>query len=376
VSNGQIVLFGATGYTGRLTAAALVHAGLAPVLAGRSANRLAGLTDELTRFAPKGRLPTWQVADVDDPRSIRDLISDSSDVLVTTVGPFLRLGRPALDAAIDAGAGYVDSTGEPPFVRYVFTEGHRRAIASGARLLTAFGYDYVPGNLAGALVLDRVQRSGAIPARVDVGYFIRGDFGISSGTRASAFGMLLEPSFAFRAGDVRSERTAKRVQRFQIGKKSWQGLSIGGSEHFTLPRVAPSLQQVDVYLGWAGRLTSLASAGSTALSGLRAIPGLQSMLGNAAARRTATGEGPDASARRRSRSVASAVAYDGVGRILDQVTVEGPTPYELTAETLAWGAAMLHADRTSEVGALGPTDAFGLEAFVDGCGLMGLREVP
>jgi short subunit dehydrogenase-like uncharacterized protein len=376
MSSGQIILFGATGYTGRLAASALVHAGLAPVLAGRSANRLAGLTDELTRFAPQDRLPTWQVADVADPRSIRDLISDSRDVLVTTVGPFLRLGRPALDAAIDAGAGYVDSTGEPPFVRYVFTEAHRRAVVSGARLLTSFGYDYVPGNLAGALVLDRVRRDGGIPARVDVGYFIRGGFGISSGTRASAFGMLLEPSFAFRAGSVRPERTAKRVQSFKIGKKTWQGLSIGGSEHFTLPRIAPTLQQVDVYLGWAGRLTQLASAGSTALSALRTIPGVQTMLTNAAARNTTTGEGPDSSARRTSRTVATAVAYDGVGRVLGHVTVEGPNPYELTAETLAWGAAMLRAGHTNEVGALGPTDAFGLGAFVDGCSLMGLRAVP
>lgn len=373
MKNGQITLFGATGYTGRLTATALVHAGLAPVLAGRSANRLAALADELTPVAPKGAAPTWRVADVCDRASIRSLIQDSTDVLITTVGPFLRLGRPALDAAIDAGAGYVDSTGEPPFVRYVFTEGHARAITTGARLLTAFGYDYVPGNLAGALVLDRVLRAGEFPARVDVGYFIRGGFGISSGTRASAFGMLLEPSFAYRGGSVHTERTAKRVQSFRIAKRTWQGLSIGGSEHFTLPRIAPTLRQVDVYLGWAGRLTQLASKGSTALSALRTIPGVPSLLTNAAARRTTTGEGPDASARRTSRTVAVAVAYDGVGRLLDQVTVEGPNPYELTAETLAWGAAMLQAGRTTEVGALGPTDAFGLAAFVDGCSRMGLR---
>jgi short subunit dehydrogenase-like uncharacterized protein len=373
VTSSQITLFGATGYTGRLTASALVHAGLAPVLAGRSANRLAALVDELTPFAPKGAAPTWRTADVYEPASIRALIEDPTDVLITTVGPFLRLGRPALDAAIDAGAGYVDSTGEPPFVRYVFTEGHARAIATGARLLTAFGYDYVPGNLAGALVLDRVRRSGEIPARIDVGYFIRGGFGISSGTRASAMGMLLEPSFAYRGGSIRPERTAKRVQSFRIAKRTWQGLSIGGSEHFTLPRIAPTLQQVDVYLGWAGRMTQLASKGSAALSALRTIPGVPSLLSTAAERRTTTGEGPDASARRASKTVAVAVAYDGVGRHLDQVSVEGPNPYELTAETLAWGAAMLRAERTDAAGALGPADAFGLAALVDGCTRMGLR---
>ena len=81
---------------------------------------------------------------VADPSSIRALL-ERGDTLVTTVGPFARWGDAALDAAIDAGAHYIDSTGEPPFVRRVFEEAGPRAEASGTVAMTAMGYDWVPG---------------------------------------------------------------------------------------------------------------------------------------------------------------------------------------------------------------------------------------
>jgi short subunit dehydrogenase-like uncharacterized protein len=159
---GQIVVFGATGYTGEGTARALVASGAKPVLAARSAERLARLADEL------GGLET-RVADVTRPETVRALIQDR-DVLVSTVGPFLRWGTPAIEAAIDAGAVYIDSTGEPTFIRRVFEYYGPRARGTGASLLTAFGYDWVPGNLAGALALTeageqatRLHRSANLP---------------------------------------------------------------------------------------------------------------------------------------------------------------------------------------------------------------------
>ena len=110
--SGRIVLFGATGYTGRLTAEAMVARGDRPVLAGRSPERLAALAAEL------GDLET-AVADVADPATVRALV-EAGDALVATVGPFARWGDPAVEAAIDAGACYIDSTGEPAFIRRVF----------------------------------------------------------------------------------------------------------------------------------------------------------------------------------------------------------------------------------------------------------------
>ncbi|MFM8774906.1 MAG: aminotransferase class III-fold pyridoxal phosphate-dependent enzyme, partial [Actinomycetota bacterium] len=146
----RIVLFGATGYTGRLTAEAMVRAGLAPVLAGRHHDAVARLADRLAPLAPsRDAEPRIAIADVADPASVRALLESPSDVLVTTVGPFIDLGAAAVEAAIDAGAAYLDSTGEPPFIRRVFDEWGPRAESTGARLMTAFGYDYVPGNLAG-----------------------------------------------------------------------------------------------------------------------------------------------------------------------------------------------------------------------------------
>src|SRR5215217_3205628 len=142
----RIVVFGATGYTGRLVAEQLVARGERPILAGRSAGRLDELAGRL------GGLET-RVADVARPATVFDLVSEG-DVLVSTVGPFAKWGEPALRAAIGAGGIYLDSTGEPTFIRRVFEEFGPPARRAGATLLTAMGYDFVPGALAGALALE------------------------------------------------------------------------------------------------------------------------------------------------------------------------------------------------------------------------------
>lgn len=375
----RIVLFGATGYTGRLTAEAMVRAGLAPVLAGRHHDAVARLADRLAPLAPsRDTEPHIALADVSDPASVRALLESPSDVLVTTVGPFIDLGAAAVEAAIDAGAAYLDSTGEPPFIRRVFDEWGPRAESTGARLMTAFGYDYVPGNLAGALALRRCRETGVPAARVDIGYFIDGQFAISSGTRASAVGVLLAPSYAFSRGTVVERRSpGGRTRTFDLGRgRTWTGLSVAGSEHLSLPRVDPALTDVDVWLGWAGRWTKPASYAGTALGALAGIPGLGSGASNWVSRRAArtTGVGPDAAARAAARTVVQADASDPVGRELASVRLEGPSPYDLTADLLAWGAAMA-ATRTIAPGAHGPVDAFGLEALERGCSDMGLVAV-
>lgn len=370
----RVICFGATGYTGRLTAHALAAAGLPLVLAGRSAVRLGELADDLATY---GERPAIAFADVKNPASVRALIHGPDDVLVTTVGPFMRLGRIALDAAVDAGAAYVDSTGEPPFVREVFETAGPRAEQTGARLLTAFGYDYVPGNLAGALALAQCRERGVPAGRIEVGYFVHGTFGISSGTRASAAGILLEPSFAYSRGEVRTVPSGTSVRSFDIGGRSWDGLAIGGSEHFTLPRLESSLTDVGVYLGWAGKWTRAMSKAASVLNVASTVPGVRSGLTALAGRRSdVTGEGPSAAERSGGRSIAVARAFDLVDRPIANVRVEGPTPYELTAELLAWAAAKLLIGGTAvRPGALGPADAFGFDALRRGCADMGLVQV-
>ena len=123
---GRIVVFGATGYTGRLTAEALQARGARAVLAGRDEERLAKLAAAL------GSGFDVAVADVTEPLAVHALV-EAGDVLVATVGPFAKWGDPAAEAAIEKRAHYIDSTGEPQFIRRVF-EHHGHAYLSCSRL--------------------------------------------------------------------------------------------------------------------------------------------------------------------------------------------------------------------------------------------------
>jgi short subunit dehydrogenase-like uncharacterized protein len=372
------VLFGATGYTGQLVARALVRDGARPVLAGRDRGRVARLADEL------GGLEC-AVADVNDPRSLSAMVG-RGDVLVTTVGPFARWGRPTLDAAVDGRAHYVDSTGEGSFVRAVFEEAGPRAAASGSALLPAFGYDYVPGNLAGALALQRAAATGATVASLDIGYFMTGPFGAgaaSGGTRASAVGMLAEPGYAFQGGRLVPQRPGHDVLRLDAGGRRRTAVSVPASEQFTLPRLEPALRDVRVGLGWFGPLSpALAAASRTAGvvdTVLDGLPALRTASARALAplgRRIAGGSsgGPDAAARARTGSLVVAEARGGRGELLAHVELEGPNGYTLTGDLIAWAARQLSTSGPAGAGALGPVDAFGLDTLQAACAAAGLVE--
>jgi short subunit dehydrogenase-like uncharacterized protein len=360
---GRIVLFGATGYTGELTAHALVARGEKPVLAARSREKLERLASELG-----GDLEIAE-ADVSRPDTVRALV-ERGDVLVTTVGPFARWGEPAVQAAIASGAHYIDSTGEPEFVRAVFERHGRGAESAGCGLVTAFGYDWVPGNLAGALAL---REAGDAAARVDVGYFMTGRAGsgdMSGGTRASAAGAVTAPSFGWRDGHLVTERGAKRVRSFSVKGRERPAISVGSSEHFTLPRLAPELREVNAYLGWFGPM----SRPMQAMSVVTSLPGVGAAVGAVAGRfvKGSTG-GPDATQRAKTGSHFQAFAYDAAGRELAHVVLEGPNGYTLTGDLLAWGAIQARDGNLKGTGALGPADGFGLDELEAGCAEAGLK---
>jgi short subunit dehydrogenase-like uncharacterized protein len=346
---GRVILFGATGYTGRLTAEAMTRAGLAPVLAGRSADALVNLVGDLAGLGAVNRAPTWQCADASDPSSVRALVTSPDDVLVSTVGPFVHHGRPAVEAAIDAGCAYVDSTGEAPFIREVFEVDGPRAVESGARLLTAFGYDYVPGNLAAAMAMHDAADTASGPVGVEVGYFFSGTTSMSSGTRATMAALMGEPPLALRNGAVVT--TGGGVATFDLAHGRHQAIMIGASELFSLPRIDPRVRDVSVYLGWLGKWSSAAKVGGSAMRGIMRLPGVGGLL-DAGVRRATSTTGHLSSAR-----------------------VEGPNGYDLTAELLAWAAAMLVTRQETGAGALGPVDAFGFAALESGCADIGLRRV-
>ncbi|MEA2255902.1 MAG: hypothetical protein QOG35_1947 [Solirubrobacteraceae bacterium] len=365
---GRIVLFGATGYTGELAARASVALGDRPVLAARSEPRVRALAEEL------GGLE-WAVADVQRPETVLRLVT-RGDVLVSTVGPFSRWGRPAVQAAVAAGAHYLDSTGEGVFVRDVFERHGPAAEAAGCGLVTAFGYDWVPGNLAGALAL---REAGAAATRVEVGYFAlgAGAGSMSGGTRASAAAVMLEPSFAWRAGRLVTERAARRSRDFVLRPgRTARAVSVGGSEHLALPRIHPTLRDVDVYLGWFGPASEPMRALSAGMAAVNRVPGaregLQSLFGRVV---KGSSGGPDAAARARTPSLIVAEAFDAGGARLAEVRLEGANAYDFTGAILAWGAAAAANGGLQGTGALGPVDGFGLDALERGCTEAGIARV-
>jgi short subunit dehydrogenase-like uncharacterized protein len=361
---GRIVVFGATGYTGRLVSHALVDRGARPVLAGRNVDSLKELADELG-----GELET-RGADVQRPETVRALV-ERGDVLVSTVGPFNKFGAAAVEAAIDAGAHYIDSTGESHHIRRVFEEWGRGAERAGCGLVTAFGYDFVPGNLAGALAL---EEAGDGARSVAIAYFNTGGGSMrdamSGGTAASAAGVMLEKAYGFHGGRLVDERPAKRVESFDWNGKSLQGLSIGASEHFALPRLYPNLRDVDVYLGWLGPASRAMQAVTltTEVPGVR--PALRGVIGRFA---KGSSGGPDAEARSKTGSRFVAEARDGDGEVLARVLMRGPNGYTFTGDIMAWGAEHAAANGLEGSGALGPVDAFGLQTLEAGCAEAGVQ---
>jgi short subunit dehydrogenase-like uncharacterized protein len=363
----RIVVFGATGYTGRLTAERLVQDGARPVLAGRSPDRLIELAASL------GGLET-RVADVAQPGSVAALV-ERGDVLLSTVGPFKRWGEPALRAAVGAGAVYIDSTGEPPFIRRVFDEFGPLAEHAGATLMTAMGYDFVPGTLAAALALEQAGR-GAV--RVDVGYYALGGKpqSLSSGTKASLAGVAGDRAFAYRAGRLTAVRSAERVRDFSVRGKPRAGISVGGVEHYTLPAAYPRLREVNVYLGWFAGMSRVVQVSSRLTGGIMRLPGISALAARGGEKlATLGGPGPAPGTTPGTRSHIAAIAYDHAGTELAEVHVAGADVYHFTARFLAWAARRAADDGVAATGAVGPLQAFGLDAFEAGCAEAGIARV-
>ncbi len=156
----DLVLFGASGYVGRLTAAYLAEHAAADTrvaLAGRSPQRLADVREALG--APAAGWPLIP-ADAGDASALRAL-AEQTAVVVTTVGPYARYGLPLVAACAAAGTGYADLTGELLFVRDSIDSFHGAAQDSGARIVHACGFDSIPSDLGVLLTAGRAAADGA-----------------------------------------------------------------------------------------------------------------------------------------------------------------------------------------------------------------------
>ena len=193
----DIVLFGATGFTGQLTAEYLARnapPGLRWALAGRNQGKLEAVRERLG-------LPELELlhADSTDPSSLAD-VAARTRVVITTVGPYLQYGAPLVAACADAGTDYVDLTGEPEFVDEMYLQHHETAVGTGARIVHACGFDAIPHDLGAFYTVQQ------LPA--DVPITLRGVVRIggmaSGGTIHSALGQFS------RARQMKSAHAARR----------------------------------------------------------------------------------------------------------------------------------------------------------------------
>ena len=183
----DIVVYGATGFVGKLTAEYLASVSQRPggkakiALAGRSPDKLAAVRATLGPAAKD-----WQIltVDADKPATLDDMAARTR-VVITTVGPYSKYGLPLVAACANAGTDYADLTGEAMFVRQSIDDFHKQAVDTKARIVHACGFDSVPSDMTVYELFRRAKQDGA----GDLGetdYVLRAfSGGVSGGTIAS-----------------------------------------------------------------------------------------------------------------------------------------------------------------------------------------------
>lgn len=179
----DIVVYGATGFVGKLTAEYLARAGgdIRIALAGRSPDKLLAVREMLGESAQSWPILT---ADAASPSSLNDMAARTR-VVITTVGPYTRYGLPLVAACAAAGTDYADLTGEAMFVRQSIDDYHKQAIDTGARIVHACGFDSIPSDMS-VYALYRQARQDGTGELGDTDFVLRGfSGGVSGGTVAS-----------------------------------------------------------------------------------------------------------------------------------------------------------------------------------------------
>jgi short subunit dehydrogenase-like uncharacterized protein len=181
----DLALFGATGFTGGLTARYLAEngpRGLRWALVGRNRDKLEAVRNGLEGALGSGvPAPDLLEADAADASALAE-VAAAAKVVATTVGPYALYGEPLVAACAAAGTDYVDLTGEPEFVDRTWLDHHERARRSGARLIHCCGFDSIPHDL-GAYFTVKLLPEG-VPLTVN-GY-VRMGGRFSGGTYHSA----------------------------------------------------------------------------------------------------------------------------------------------------------------------------------------------
>jgi short subunit dehydrogenase-like uncharacterized protein len=180
----DLALFGATGFTGGLTAdylAAHAPAALRWALVGRNRSKLDAVAARLAAAAPESPKPDLLEADASD-RAALDEVARAARVVVSTVGPYALHGEPLVAASAAAGTDYTDLTGEPEFVDRVWLRYNAEAERNGARLVHCCGFDSIPHDLGAYFTVKQLPEG--VPLTVN-GY-LRAHGSISGGTYHSS----------------------------------------------------------------------------------------------------------------------------------------------------------------------------------------------
>ncbi len=182
----DIVLFGATGFTGKLVAEYFAEhyrdSDVRIALAGRNSSKLEGVRDDLkNRFG----ISDWPILIADSfDRASLDRVAHDASVVCTTVGPYAKYGAGLVAACVEHGTDYCDLTGETPFIREML-EHHDRARETGARIVHCCGFDSIPSDI-GTWMMHREMRAQHDATLRQVKFFAgESKGGFSGGTVAS-----------------------------------------------------------------------------------------------------------------------------------------------------------------------------------------------
>jgi short subunit dehydrogenase-like uncharacterized protein len=349
----DLVVFGATGFTGRLTAeylAAHAPAGCRWALAGRNLTKLQQLRSRLVEIDPGlADLPLLR-ADVTDARSVR-AVAEATRVVVTTVGPYLEYGEPLVAACAEAGTDYVDLAGEPEFVDRMYVRWHRVAQANGARIVHACGFDSVPHDLGVWFTVQNLPQD--VPLRVRG--MLRAGGGVSGGTLASAMTALSRGCRTRQASSERSRMEPRAEgRRVRVAARPPHRDPAAGWWLVPLPTIDPSVVKRSAaaldrygpdfeYAHYAAvrRLPVVVGgvAGVAALGAAAQVPWLRRFLTS----RVPQGQGPGEEQRRKGWFRVRFVGEGGGRRVVTEVS-GGDPGYGETAKMLAESALCLAFD--------------------------------
>jgi len=353
----DLALFGATGFTGGLTAdylAANAPPGLSWSLVGRNRGKLEAVRSRLLAASPEAPEPDLLEADAADPGALAK-VAESARVVITTVGPYALYGEPLVAACAAAGSDYVDLTGEPEFVDRMWSAYDAQARQTGARLVHCCGFDSIPHDL-GAYFTVRQLPEG-VPLRVD-GY-VRSDASFSGGTYHSAINGFARARQTIGAAKERRRREPRPAGR-EIHSAS-PGIrhdsELGGwvvplptIDGGVVRRSAAGLDRYGPNFTYghhlvAKRLATIAAlgAGVGTVALLAPLPPTRKLL----LKIKSPGEGPDAAERAKSWFKVRFVGEGGGKRVVTEVS-GGDPGYGETSKMLAESALCLAFDQLPE----------------------------